>query len=551
MPRKNSQALAERSALVALALAAGILNYSISGDKPPQTGEPRQIYAARQLLNDPRHPGNYTFYQDGAAVPGSREPFALAPVWPAILALPMRVFGEKPEALHLAMAPLTSLAVAASGLIAGALGAPAVPAACLAAISPLFAVHSSGLLPDLPALALALLALLCFLNTRYAAGAIAFITASLMGLSILALFPVLVIASIWKGHPRSAYIWLGAALAGSLAGPVARLIMVPGTPPFIGNLAGLAPKGAYVLATLAATIVHPGIWWVLLGVRLRRPGRFHPAPSGQVAAAAALSLILLVLLRAGGAWHNMHPLTLAFAPTGVNVPWFLGAGFAFAAWFMVLALESRGKDGAPTRFLLTWTASCVIGAVFSPVISARLVIGALPAVVILLALDMKRLLPPRLLRPTAGALVCGTLWLANGLVGADMRSARAPGDILKVAESALTKAGMRGVLTTDGGFQYQGMDRGFLLPARDPGAFAPGRALIITDVAPMHSKIPAGLEIRRWAVLYSEAPELPLRTVNPRSSAGFHGNGWLPYSFSTEPLEKVVIARVVGGGKGR
>ena len=95
------------------------------------------------------------------------------------------------------------------------------------------------------------------------------------------------------------------------------------------------------------------------------------------------------------------------------------------------------------------------------------------------------------------------------------------------------------------------MDRGFLLPARDPGAFAPGRALIITDVAPMHSKIPAELEIRRWAVLYSEAPELPLRTVNPRSSAGFHGNGWLPYSFSTEPLEKVVIARVVGGGKGR
>ena len=71
---------------------------------------------------------------------------------------------------------------------------------------------------------------------------------------------------------------------------------------------------------------------------------------------------------------------------------------------------------------------------------------------------------------------------------------------------------------------------------------------MITESAPMHSKIPAGLEIRPWAVLYSEAPELPLRTIHPRSSAGFYGGGWLPYSFSTEPVEKVVIVRVAGGG---
>ena len=61
-PRKKRQDLAERSMLIAIAIASGVLHYSFSGDKPPHIDEPRHIYAARQMLKDPMHPADYTLY---------------------------------------------------------------------------------------------------------------------------------------------------------------------------------------------------------------------------------------------------------------------------------------------------------------------------------------------------------------------------------------------------------------------------------------------------------------------------------------------------------
>jgi len=253
-------------------------------------------------------------------------------------------------------------------------------------------------------------------------------------------------------------------------------------------------------------------------------------------------------MRLGGAWQAMHPLAMASAPAGINFYWFIGAGFAFLAWMVALALEAREKDGAAGKFLLGWIAFCIGGAISAPVISSRSMLAAVPAVVMLMIRDIYALLRPGLRLPVMAPLMAGTLWLAFSLVQADMRSAWAPVDLLDVAGKELARADMKGILASDWGFQYQGMDRGYLLPARDPDSFAPGRGLVITEVAPMHMIKPAGMKIRQWLVLYSEAPELPLRTMNPRTSAGFYGNGWLPYSFSREPVEKVVIMRLTGTG---
>lgn len=567
-PRKNGGALAERSAVIATAIIAGLLHYSFSGDKPAHIDEPQDIYAARQIISDPLHPGGFPLHQAGEAVPGTVRASAGPPVWPAILSIPMRAFGEKPEGLHLAMIPFTSLAVLASGLAAAILGVPAVPVALLAGISPLFAVYASALMPDLPAVAVALSALLCFFRSHSSPkwgpmGALLFALSSLLHPSVLALFPVILLASIWKGRGLHAILWPVAGLAGSLAWPIASFVLEPemardsaGITSWGGAWAlhAAASKASFAIATLAGAVVHPGIWVVLLCARLGQPDRLrHPrslrnlatSRPGRTIIAGILSLLLLALLWAGGAWRNPLPPATAVAPLGINALWFAGAGFAFIAWLFTISLES-GRKGASLP--LIWVALSIAWAVCAPATSSRFILPAFPAVIILLVRDMNGILRPGLRRITMGALTAGTLWLAIGLVQADMRLARAPGDLLDIAGKALAKAGMKGVLASGWGYLYQGMDRGFLVPARDRGALAPGRSLIITEVAPMNIATLGKLKTREWLVLYSEAPELPLRTMQPGSSAGFYGNGCLPYSFSTTPVEKAVIARVFWAG---
>ena len=545
--------------VIAIALAAGILHYSFSGDKPPHIDDPQHIYAARQLIKDAMHPDDYTVYWNGRAMPGSSQSFAHTPVWPALLALPLSTFGEKPEGLHLAMAPFTSALVLATGFISIALGIPAIPVALLASISPAIAVYASRLMPDLPAVAIALLALLCVLQggkTRkwQAMGGLLFILSSFLSNIVLALFPVVLLASFRDRKYRSSITWAVMAIIGALAWPIARLVLEPGAPGFMPalvswkdsiSLSTFAAKGGFALATLAGAIVHPGIWVVLLGARLGRPGRL------RALAAVALSILLLAFLKFNGVWQKPVSLEIISAPAGINAWWFGGAGLAMAAWLFNLVMEARGKNGAAARHLLAWTSFCIIGALLAPASSSRFIISAIPAVLILLVRDIYILLRPGLQQITMGALGAGTLWLAIGLVQADLRSAWASVDLINVATKEIARTGTKGALATDWGFQYQGLDRGFLLPARDPDALVPGRILVITSVAPMHLKMPAGLGLKQVAVAYSEAPDLPLRTIQPETSAGFYGNGWLPYSFCTKPVEKMVIARVVRTGPNR
>ena len=539
--------------VAAIAIAAGLLHYSFSGDKPPCIDEPLNIYGARQALKDPVHPHDYTVYRGGIAITGSR--YAIAnPVWPAILSLPLAAFGEKPEALHLAMIPFTSLAIFATGIIAESLGIPAIPAALLASISPICAMFASSLMPDLPAIAAALLALLVFMRPRLspaggALGAILIIAASLLRISSLVFFPVIAIAGLFSNGRNRTLLWLIPALAGSLIWPVANLAFDPDFWAGLGSLnswigpltpGATASRAAYVWATLAGAVVHPGIWWVLWGARLGRPGRANPVITG------ALSLSVMAIMVQGGAWQSLRASVTDTVPFAANITWFACAGFAFLAWIFAVALETRGRDASTPGILLFWILLGIAGALSSPAISAHPILFVAPAVLLLVVRDISGLLDSTQRRISACALACGTIWLANSLVQADMRSAQAPGSLLENADIEMKKIGIRGVLATDGGFQYQGLNRGMLLFARDPGTLAPGRAIFITSVAPMHIKIPAGMKFRKWLTLYSEAPDIPLRTMLPRAAAGFWRNGCLPYSFSTDPVEKVVIVRISG-----
>ena len=559
MPARAAQNMekrrSNRSLVIAIAVMAGILHYAFEGDKPVHIEEPRYVLSARHMLEAPGHPANPPVREQATHKDPSPRPLGSIPAWPAVLAIPIAVFGGKAEALHLVMVPFTVLTVLATGLIAEALAIPAIPAALLASISPVISVHASGLMPNLPSLALVLGAMLCLFragkSARWGAlGATLFIMASLLELSALILFPAAVLFALrGKNGGWKSVRWTLAGLLGALAWPTAQFIMNSGMRGFFGDIQpwngtwmplGLTAKGAFALSTLSSAILHPGIWLVLLGARLARSNRL------RLLAAPLLSGLLLALLWIGGAWSSYHPMVFASAPSGINAWWFGLSAFFFSAWFFAVILETRGK----AAFLPWWTGFCVAGAILAPQVSYQFLLGAVPAIIMLAVRDLASLLHPSLRTTVTGALIAGTLWLAACLVQADMRYALSVEGLLDTAQHALARAGLKGILMPMWEFPYHGANRGFLPAGPDIWRSVPGRALIFTRVAPtpMPPAIVPGLEapkLRGWMVFYAEAPELPLRTMDPDSSAGFYGNGWLPYSFSTAPLETVTLARIV------
>ena len=123
-------------------------------------------------------PAALDLYRDGALVPHSAVPNVHPPGVMLILALVWKVFG-----FSILSARLTMLAIAAAGVFFSFLlairlarkadGAPAFAAVVFLMVAPLFYTQSMLVLLDMPAMTLTVLALLLFLDERYAACAAA------------------------------------------------------------------------------------------------------------------------------------------------------------------------------------------------------------------------------------------------------------------------------------------------------------------------------------------------------------------------------------------
>jgi hypothetical protein len=123
-------------------------------------------------------PASLDLYQDGSLVAHSTLPNVHPPGVMAIVALAWRIFGESLRTARLAMLVVASAGLLFSFLLAirlcrGAAGAPAFAAVLFLIATPIFFSQSEMILLDMPAMTFTSLALLLFLDERYAACAAA------------------------------------------------------------------------------------------------------------------------------------------------------------------------------------------------------------------------------------------------------------------------------------------------------------------------------------------------------------------------------------------
>ncbi len=140
----------------------------------------------RPMLKFPFHwdelgqfaPASLDLYQDGSLVAHSTLPNVHPPGVMAIVALTWRIFGVSVSAARVAMLVVASAGLLFSFLLAirlcrGTVGAPAFAAVFFLMASPIFFAQSEMILLDMPAMTFTALALLLFLDERYAACAAA------------------------------------------------------------------------------------------------------------------------------------------------------------------------------------------------------------------------------------------------------------------------------------------------------------------------------------------------------------------------------------------
>lgn len=118
-------------------------------------------------------PAALDLYRDGTWVAHSTAPNVHPPGVMALLALIWHIFGFSILSTRVTMLALASLGVLFSFLLAirlsrGTAGAPAFAAAAFLIVSPIFYTQSMMALLDMPAMVFTVLALLLFLNGRYA-----------------------------------------------------------------------------------------------------------------------------------------------------------------------------------------------------------------------------------------------------------------------------------------------------------------------------------------------------------------------------------------------
>ena len=197
-------------------------------------------------------PAALDLYRDGSWVTHSTLPNVHPPAVMAYLALVWRVFGYSIAATRLAMLAVASVGLWLSFLLAirlarGTAGAPAFAAALFLIATPLFYTQSMMVLLDMPAMTLTVLALLLFLDERWAWCAAACTLLALTKETAITT-PAVFAAWLWfkSGRRREALYFIApaAALAGWL------MVLHRATGHWLGNAEFAQYNVAYALHPL-------------------------------------------------------------------------------------------------------------------------------------------------------------------------------------------------------------------------------------------------------------------------------------------------------------
>ncbi len=533
-------------AALALAPLLVLLNAAVSIDAPVFIAVARQIIAAPadpfgfQMIWDPTSPNTAVF---------NRNPPLLS-YW---LAPWIALFGERETVMHTALLPFPVIAALAFLGCARRLAGRGLEPALLLVATPAFGVLASTLMLDVPMLAFWLLATYCLLRGAgaespgwlLAAGAAAaaagltkyvgFATAPLLAAGVLLLVrrraagllqvlaPPLLAWAAWGAYTHWRYGFVH--FLGSTDVIVHR---------------SLEPREFW--NQLASVPIYYGA--ALVFPVLRAAGSFQRGARG-----AGLALLGLLLGTAVVAFVLPVGEPPRRAPLGVDSA-VLGA-FAFTGGFWLWArclAPARLAASPQDRFLMLWLAGLLV---FSSFLNWHVNAGdallAAPPVLLLLFRDTD--LSPT--RRAAAVWLALTLPLAWLLALADAQQA----DVYRTAAHRIAgeigaQPGAR-YFVGHWGLQHYLEREGFqsVVPpmyGRSDLAVgdwvATGRNISQLDVS--HNMQRFALE-QTWA--WSFPSWLPLRTTNADAGAGFysHHAGYLPFAFSTLPLDRVQLGRVV------
>lgn len=511
-----------RNTLLAAAAACLVLLPFIA--KPFNVDDPFYIRMAQQIIADPLHPYSFDINWSGELRPvwGKMEA-TFPPLIPYFIALLIKIFGLHEVPLHAAFLVFPAICGAMMYLLARRSVNQPFVGVLLFLATPVFMTSATGLMLDVPLLAVSLSAMVLLLygiderDHRLLTGAAVMMsTALLIKYSGLMLLPLAAFAIVRRR--RWHYLFY---------------LLLPLAVFAIWNAATSAIYGAGHFFAAAA---HVG-----KGISLHKSIAFFSFFGG--------CLVFPVCLTA------FSPLSAGLLFAGLFVVGFtllqktaaavLFAAFAAGAAAFLVRLLWRMRDEDPV--MVAWfLLACAMAYLLEPWISARYLLVALPPAVILAVGRMEQHAAGR---SAMAVVVCVTLLAGYAVAVADHRWACSYRDI---ASAVGSKGYANARFTGHFGFQYYleregaaalevqtaSLDRPYLISARFCDIQRPTPSLI-KKVRPLARVQPA-----EW---------YPVRVMNYGAFAGFYSSFWgiLPWSVSLQPLEEfgVYAALVAPAGK--
>jgi 4-amino-4-deoxy-L-arabinose transferase-like glycosyltransferase len=515
--------------------------------------DPTFLAIARQLARDPWRPYSFSINWLGSERPAFTI-LANPPLVPAYIALARSVLGESEVALHAAFIPIALLAAWGVWRCAGCFVRHRATAAALFLVTPAFVVSSHTLMPDVALVALAAHAVASVVSgfrarrsLPVALGAFVAGLAFLTRYNGLVLIPLFLVA--WWLHRRGNE-WRVAWVAVPLA--VAGLwtwhnVAVYGAPHVLAAASVQGLRGGAVFAKATATVSYLGGAGVfplaVLALAAAQPALRGPMATSVVSAVPVAlvagwlylqsptgTLALLVLLASAGVYlaAAVQLIRRGLAPVSGNAEaWLLGAWLGGVLLFNQLLLF------ASVRYLLP---------------------AILPAVLALVRVTEGEAHGARSvawLRIAAGL----TLALALGLSVGDMQLAGAGRTAASALGTPADGTGPTRWFVGHWGFQYYMERTGARALDAAADSLPPGDLLVLSRYADPH-RIHGDLWPRLRPLRIVEVPSRwPVRTLSHRVPGFFHANRaplgpdrspvvFLPYAFSTEPLDRLYLYRV-------
>ncbi len=527
-----------------LALAFTLLN----AFKPITIDDPTYFAFARQIASDPLDPYGLVWFWYEDLEPANH---VLAPaVFLYYLAGVMRLFGESVVVLKLALFPWAWLLVfALDRLLTRFAPGRRTPFLVASVLSPAL-VPGFNLMLDIPALALALVAVLAFLRTRETGSLVRAVLAGvLLGLAMQTKYTAFVVPGVilWavllRGHWLSGLVSVATGVA-LFAGWEACLVAKYGESHFLlsaggqGGILGLLDRAVSMVPFFLSHLGGLGCVWLLIGLWVLPAPRWLVGVTGAVVAGTFVVLLLWDARLTNDTrlspmlFGPSEPMTEVIQPVE---PIFIALG---AGLMLVLVLGSvrmwRTAEKASERqallFLLGWLLLEAAGSlVLSPFPAGRRLFGFLAVVPLLLARLAERSVPVPASRAGLSWLVAAQVLLGLGFGALDLHGARVHQTAAHQAASWIAESGdARGTVWFVGhwGFQFHAQQAGMRQLrsdiAKTPDRVEAGDWLVIPDsrVEQQRVRLPAdAVELRHTLTVPAV---VPVRTV-----ACYHG-GRLP-----------------------